>query len=278
MRYRCLIKSRHHHYELVWCSTDWQRSTEAVNNTVLSQTCCHRQTSVCCGHICVMTMMMMMMMAMPGTEFPSFLCLQEPYTGIQSEDQPISMTLGSALHQRLCQQGLFRRAPMTDCDVAGVFGQNGAIQIGAGGRERLAEEWVRERERRVRQRRDRVGRSKARQTEGVEKLAKLSLTANGASWQSRNIVWNQSVIVELLSLSLRCGTRPFTVTICSVLSQFTLLLGCKKVTALYPSLSASLADSLFVHQLSALSYTVLLSRWPTQEQAADDQNRLPTMQ
>lgn len=94
---------------------------------------------MCCGHICVMMMTTMMMMAMPGTEFPSFLRLQEPYTGIQSEDQPISMTLGSALHQRLCQQGLFRRGPMTDCDVAGVFGQNGAIQIGAGGRERLAE-------------------------------------------------------------------------------------------------------------------------------------------
>lgn len=94
---------------------------------------------MCCGHICVMMMTTMMMMAMPGTEFPSFLRLQEPYTGIQSEDQPISMTLGSALHQRLCQQGLFRRGPMTDCDVAGVFWQNGAIQIGAGGRERLAE-------------------------------------------------------------------------------------------------------------------------------------------
>lgn len=42
---------------------------------------------------------------------------------------------------------------MTDCDVAGVFGQNGAIQRGAGGRERLAEERVRKRERRVRQER-----------------------------------------------------------------------------------------------------------------------------
>lgn len=68
---------------------------------------------------------------------------------------------------------------MTDCDVAGVFGQNGAIQAGAGGREKLVEEWVRERERRVRQRRDRAERSKARQTEGVEELAKLSLTAMG---------------------------------------------------------------------------------------------------
>lgn len=107
--------------------------------------------SVCCGYICVM-MMMMMMMAEPGNECPSFLRLQEPYTSVQSEDQPITMTLGSALHQRLCQQDLFRRGPMTDCDVAGVFGQNGAIQTRAGGRERLVEEWVRERERRVRQR------------------------------------------------------------------------------------------------------------------------------
>ena len=69
---------------------------------------------------------------------------------------------------------------MTDCDVAGVFGQNGAIQARAGGEgEASREEWVRERERRVRQRRDRAGRSKARQTEGVEELAKLSLTAMG---------------------------------------------------------------------------------------------------
>ncbi len=114
-----------------------------------------------CGHNCVMVMMM----AGPGTELASFLSLQELYTSVQSEDQPISMTLGSALHQRLCQQDLFRRGPMTDCDVAGVFGQNGAIQAGAGGREKLVEEWVRERERRVRQRRDRAERSKARQTE-----------------------------------------------------------------------------------------------------------------
>lgn len=117
------------------------------------------------------------------TECPSFLRLQEPYTSVQSEDQPISMTLGSALHQRLCQQGLFRRGPLTDRDVAGVFGQNGAIQTRAGGRERLGEEWVRERERRVRQETrqsgEKGGRGKARQTDGVEELAKLSLTAMG---------------------------------------------------------------------------------------------------
>lgn len=55
MRYRCLIKSSHHCPELHWCSTDWQTSTEAVNNTVLSQTCCHQQTSVClCVCLCVL--------------------------------------------------------------------------------------------------------------------------------------------------------------------------------------------------------------------------------
>lgn len=65
--------------------------------------------------------------AEPDAECPSFLCLQEPNTSVQSQDGPISMTLGSALHQRLCQQGLFRRRPATDCDAAGVFPQNGAI-------------------------------------------------------------------------------------------------------------------------------------------------------
>lgn len=107
-----------------------------------------------------------MMTAELGAERPSFLHLQEPYTSVQSEDQPISVTLGSALHQRLCQQGLFRRGPMTDCDVAGVFGQNGAIQTGAGGREKLRAEWVRYRERRVRQRRDSAGSERQGETEG----------------------------------------------------------------------------------------------------------------
>lgn len=275
MRYRCLIKSRHHRSELVWCSTDWQRSAEAVNKSVLSQTCCHRWTSMCCGHICVM--MMTMMMTMPGTELLSFLRLQEPYTGIQSEDQPISITLGSALHQRLCQQGLFRREPMTDCDVAGVFGQNGAIHIRAGGRERLGR-GVGEGKRTPGETETRQSGEKQGETDGGGGETGKALTdSNGASWQSRNIVWNQSVIVELLSLSLRCGTRPFTVTICSVLSQFTLPLGCKKVTALYPSLSARLALPLFINCLH-WAIRFFLSRWPAQEQAADDQNRLPTMQ
>lgn len=68
---------------------------------------------------------------------------------------------------------------MTDCGVAGVFEQNGAIQTEAVGRERLGGEWVRERESLLRHRRDRAGRSTARQMEGVEDLAKLSLTAMG---------------------------------------------------------------------------------------------------
>lgn len=55
-------------------------------------------------------------------------------------------------------------------------GQEGGRE---GGRDRLAEEWARERERLVRHRRDRASRSKARQMEGVEELAKLSLTAMG---------------------------------------------------------------------------------------------------
>ncbi len=174
MRHRCLIKSS-------WSDVYWLAERhrgckqDCFEPDMLSPMDQHVGLSVQCGHICVMAMMM----PEPGTELVSFLSLQEPYTGVQSEDRPISMTLGSALHQRLCQQGLFRRGPMTDRDVAGVFGQNGAIQCGVGGRERLVEERARERERRVRQRRDRAGRGKARQTEGVEELAKLSLTAMG---------------------------------------------------------------------------------------------------
>lgn len=198
----------------------------------------------------------MRVMTEPGTEFISFFRLQEPYTSVQLVDRPIATILGSALHQRLCQQGLFRRRPMTGCNVAGVFGQNGAIQTGAGGRDREASRGVgKRREKLVRHRRDRAERSMARQMEGVEELAKLSLTETGASWQSGNIVWNQSVILELLSLSLRCGTRSFTVTICSVLSQFDLRLGIK-VTALQLPLAAKLAVWLSVNQLSTLSNTV----------------------
>ena len=187
---------------------------------------------------------------------PSLLHLQELYASVQS-NQVISMALGSVSHQRRCQRGLFRRGPMTDCDVAGVFGQNGAIQTLAGGWERVSEERVRKRERRgeTRQRGERQGET----GRGGGGTGKALTDSNGASWQSRNIVWNQSVIVELLSLSLWCGTRPFTETICSVLSQSTLLLGYTKVMALYPSLSASLSVSLFVKQLSTQSYTVLSS-------------------
>ena len=192
-----------------------------------------------------------------------WVSFEEPYTSVQSEDQPVTGTLGSALHQRLCQQGLFRRGPMTDCDVAGVFGQNGAIHRGTGGREWQGEErsgWGKEKGgwHRDETERGEGGRGEARQTDGGEGGTGKALTdSNGASWQSRNIVWNQSVIMELLSLSLHCGTRPFTVTICSVLSQFTLLLGCTKVTALYPRLSASLTVSFFVNELSTQSHTVL---------------------
>lgn len=50
-----------------------------------------------------------------------------------------------------------------------------------GGTERLAEEWANEKEKLVRHRRDRAERSMARQMEGVEELAKLSLTETGAS-------------------------------------------------------------------------------------------------
>lgn len=117
-------------------------------------------------HLCVM---MMLMMASPSLTLsaPHFSVSRNP-TPAQSKDRPISMTLGSTLHQRLCQQGLFRRGPVTDCDVAGVFGQNGVIQTRAEGRERQGEEWVRERERRVRQRRDRALRKggEARQQRG----------------------------------------------------------------------------------------------------------------
>lgn len=70
---------------------------------------------------------------------------------------------------------------MTDCDVAGVFWQNGAIQTGAGGRERLVEEWVRERERRERQETRQRG-EKPRETDGGGGGTGKALTdSNGAS-------------------------------------------------------------------------------------------------
>lgn len=52
MTYRCLIKWSHRCSVLVWCSNDWRRSTEAVNKTVLSQTCCHRRTNACLQCVC----------------------------------------------------------------------------------------------------------------------------------------------------------------------------------------------------------------------------------
>lgn len=73
-------------------------------------------------------MMMMMLTAELGIECPSFLHVLEPYTSVQSEDQTIFfMALKSISHQCLCQQGILRREAMTDCGVAGVFGQNGVI-------------------------------------------------------------------------------------------------------------------------------------------------------
>lgn len=64
-----------------------------------------------------------------------------------------------------------------------------------------------------------VGGGKARQTDGLGGTGKALTDSNGAPRQSGNIVRNQSVTVEPLSLSLRRGTRPFKVTICSVLPQ-----------------------------------------------------------
>lgn len=68
---------------------------------------------------------------------------------------------------------------MTECDVAGVFRAEWSDSNRREGGRRRGEEWVREREGRVRQRRDRAVRGRARQTEGAEELAKLSLTAIG---------------------------------------------------------------------------------------------------
>lgn len=67
---------------------------------------------VCSAHICVIKMITLMMMAALGfLKPPSHL--RDLYIGVQSEDRSTSTTLGSALHQCLCQQGAFRRGPMT---------------------------------------------------------------------------------------------------------------------------------------------------------------------
>lgn len=65
----------------------------------------------------------------PGSDFPlvSLRTLHQ---------RTLRVILGSTFRQRLCQRGLFRRGPMTDRDVAGVFR---AIQAVASGRERTAE-------------------------------------------------------------------------------------------------------------------------------------------
>lgn len=76
---------------------------------------------------------------------------------------------------------------MTDCDVARVFGQNGAIQTAAGGREKPGVEQVRERERRVRQETRQSGgerRGEARRDEtdgGGGRTGKALTDSNGAS-------------------------------------------------------------------------------------------------
>lgn len=82
--------------------------------------------------------------------------------------------------------------------------------------------------------------------------------------------------MELLSLSLRCGTRPFTVTICSVLSQFTLQLGCTKVTDLYLSLSAvCLSLSLFINCLHGDVQSLSCQRQPADDQSSRFTARIP---
>lgn len=123
--------------------------------------------------MCVMMMMLVTRRRLLNSAF------HQPCT-VQREHRPTSPTPGRSSDQRLCQPGPFRgRANDRQRCSGGVFTEwsdsgrcrwEGAASKG---------EWARRREKRVRQRGDRGGRNEARQTEGVEELAKLSLTAAG---------------------------------------------------------------------------------------------------
>lgn len=91
-------------------------------------------------------------------------------------------------------------------------------------------------------------------------VGKAPTDSHGASWQFRNIVWNQSVIVELLCLSLPGGTRPFTGTVFPALPVH-LTSPTTKVTPLYTSLFASLfvSISLFIPSFTNLTHGVTQS-------------------
>lgn len=169
---------------------------------------------------------------------------------------------------------------MTDCDVARVFGQNGAIQTAAGGREKPGVEQVRERERRVRQ--------ETRQSGGGEKgrgKTRRDRRRGWKNWQSSHwqqwgLLDNPGILSEINLSSWSCWVCHYDLVLALSQWQFVQCFPssphyCRKVTALYPSLSASLSVSLFVNQLSTQSFAALLPEWPAQEQTADDQNRRP---
>lgn len=118
-------------------------------------------------------------------------------------------------------------------------------------------------------RRERLGESDGR----VEELAKLSLTAMGP-------LDNPGILSEINLSPWSCWACHYDVVL--ALSQWQFV-QCFPSSPYYSAVQRSLPSinlclpvwlSLCVNQLSTLSATVvLLSRWPAQEQVADDQNK-----
>lgn len=110
----------------------------------------------------------------------------------------------------------FRTGPMTDCDVARVFGQNGAIQTAAGGREKPGVEQVRERERRVRQETRQSGGE--RRGEARRDRRRGWKNWQSSHWQQWGLLDNPGILSEINLSSWSCWVCHYDVVL--ALSQW----------------------------------------------------------
>lgn len=242
MRYRCVIRTIRSQSVLLFCSAHWQRSTEAVNKTVVSQTCCHQQTSVCLCvcvlrlHLCVM---MMLIMAAPSLTLsaPHFSVSRNPtpayslrtgqspwHFGKRFTSAPLSTRSfqEETIHRLWCSRSVWTEWSNSDeskrreGEAGGVVGE-GKRKVGETGMRHSAEKG---------------GRGKATPTEGVDTRAKLSLTAVGP-------LDNPGILSEINLSSWSCWACHYDVVLALSQWQFA---QCVPSSPNYSAVQRSLPD------------------------------------
>lgn len=226
--------------------SEWQRSTETVNKNFLSQTCIsHRWTQVCVSlrWWWQLSLVWNTSYGFPGTLHQCTVWGQANLHDTRKHFTPVPLSTRP-----------FRTGPMTDCDVARVFGQNGAIQTAAGGREKPGVEQVRERERRVRQETRQSGGE--RRGEARRDRRRGWKNWQSSHWQQWGLLDNPGILSEINLSSWSCWVCHYDVVL--ALSQWQFV-QCFPSSPYYCTVERSL-PSIHLCLLVCLSPSLLINR------------------